>query len=246
MHLSDFKDMNLASKLAAIRRMVPAVRKTRSGYGYKYVPLEELQAKVTAAMDKYGVNLYPSVVPGTASIVPYSYTKQKVLKNGDVITETVNEFLYTAETQWHWVNIDNPEEEIIVPWFASANMSDASQTVNSANTYQSRGFISSFLQMAMTEEDPEAYRTKQREAAEEEDKMAAGIVVNDMHNYVVAYLANHPDKRDEITALVREYNKVNGKPSTDYFKMKDPLLATKLFEAIRDKFPVNEMEVSRS
>ena len=245
MYLSEFKDMNLAAKLASIRKMVPAVRKTKSGYGYKYVPLEELQARVTAAMDKYGVNLYPSVVPGTASIVPYSYTKQKVLKNGEVINETVNEFLYTAETLWHWVNIDNPSDEVIVPWFAAANMSDASQTVNSANTYQSRGFISAFLQTAMTEEDPESYRTKQREAAAEEDRLATEMVVSDMHNYVVAYLANHPDKREEMTALVKDYNKVNGKPSSDYFKMKDPIMATKLFEAIREKFPVNETEVSR-
>ena len=239
MRLSDVREMNLEEKLAAIRKMVPAVQKTKSGYGYRYVPLEELQARVTAAMDKYGVNLYPNVVPGTAKITPYSYTKQKVLKNGEVINETVNEFLYTAETEWNWVNVSNPAERIVVPWFAAANMSDASQTVNSANTYQSRGFISAFLQMAMTEEDPESYRSKQKAAAAEEDKMAASLVVNEMHSYVVAYLNTHPDQREALSSLVKEYNVVNGKASNDYFKMSDPVLASKLFTAVREKFPID-------
>lgn len=244
--MSEVKGMSLPMKLAAIRRMVPAVRKSKSGFGYKYVPLEELQARVTAAMDKFGVNLYPSVVPGTAKVVPYSYTKQKALKNGDVINETVNEFLYTADTEWHWINVDNPSEEIVVPWFAAANMSDASQTVNSANTYQARGFISAFLQTAMTEEDPESYRSKQKEAAAAEDKMATDLVVGDLHNYVVAFLGNNPGKREEVAALIKEYNIVNGKGSSDYFKMTDPLMATKLFDAIRLRFPIEEKEVSKS
>ena len=247
---SEFKDMNLAEKIAAIRKMVPVVQKSKKGYGYTYVPLEEIQAKVTAAMDKMGVNIYPSVVPGTATIVPYSYKKQKVIKGGDgnpqIIDETVNEFLYTADTIWHIINVDNPSEREEVPWFAAANMSDASQTVNSANTYQARGFLSCYLQMAMTERDPEEYRSKKLEVEEAESRLAAKIVVEDLHKYVLAYLSDHEDMRSAITKTISKYNIINGKGNPDYFKITDPIAAKNLFDEIRKQFPLaEEVEVKK-
>ena len=245
--MSEYKGLPLETKLSLIRNMVPAVQKTKKGYGYTYVPLEEIQAKVTAAMNKYGVFLYPSIVPGTAHITPYSYTKQKFIKEGQntrIVDETVNEFLYTAETIWHWVNLDNTDERMEIPWFATANMSDASQTMNSANTYQARGFLSAFLQIAMTD-DPEAYRTKKLEAEEEERRLATKLIVDELHQYVVAYLGNNPDKKAEITETVKRYVKVDGKGSSDYYKLSDPNTATALFKDIRSKFPINESENER-
>lgn len=245
--MSEFKEMRLEEKLAGIRNMVPAVRKSKKGYGYTYVPLEEIQAKVTAAMNKFGVFLYPSIVPGTACVAPYSYTKQKFIKEGQntrVVDETVNEFLYTAETVWHWVNLDDITERIDVPWFACANMSDASQTMNSANTYQARGFLSAFLQIAMTD-DPEEYKSKKMETEEEERRLAARLIVEELHKYVVAYLANNPDKKNNVSDLVKRYVKVDGKGSSDYYKLTDPETATALFKDIRSKFPISESENER-
>lgn len=249
--VSEFSDMNLAQKVAAIRKMVPVVQKSKKGFGYTYVPLEEIQAKVTAAMDKMGVNIYPSVVPGTASITPYSYTKQKVIKDGNgnpkIIDETVNEFLYTADTIWHIVNVDNPDDSQEIPWFASANMGDASQTVNSANTYQARGFLSCYLQMAMTETDPEVYRSKKLEVEDAENRLASKTIVDDLHKYVLAYLSNHEDKRKEVTKLITKHNIVNGKGNPDYFKITDPKTAMTLYEEIRKQFPLTqEVEVAKN
>lgn len=249
--MSEFGGMTLAQKTAAIRKMVPVVQKSKKGYGYTYVPLEEIQAKVTAAMDKVGVNIYPSVVPGTATLVPYTYKKQKIIKDGSgntqIIEEPVNEFLYTADTIWHIVNVDNPEEHQEIPWFAAANMSDASQTVNSANTYQARGFLSCFLQMAMTEQDPEEYRSKKLEVEEAENKLAAQIIVEDIHKYVLAYLSSHEDMRSAITKTVSKHNVINGKGNPDYFKISDPITAKNLFDELKKQFPlVEEVEVKKN
>lgn len=245
--MSDFQGMNLAQKVAAIRRMVPVVHKSKRGFGYTYVPLEEIQAKVTAAMDKLGVNIYPSVVPGTASLTPYSYTKQKVTKDGKFIEETVNEFLYTADTIWHVVNVDHPEEHEQIPWFAAANMGDASQTVNSANTYQARGFLSCYLQMAMTDQDPEEYRSKKLEVEDEENRLAAKVIVEDMHKYVLAFLSNNEDKRKDVTSFITKHNIINGKGTADYFKITDPKAAKGLFDEVRKQFPLKEeVEVKKN
>ena len=44
-------------------------------YGYKYVTDDELLAKITVGMDKYGVSLVPNIVPGTLRVEPYTYKK---------------------------------------------------------------------------------------------------------------------------------------------------------------------------
>ena len=226
-------------KLAEIRKMVPAVQKSKKGFGYTYVPLEELQAKVTAAMNKFNVNLYPSVVPGSAKITPYEYIKKKATKDGQMLEETVHEFLYTADTLWRWVNNDNPVEFVEVPWFASANMSDASQTVNSANTYQARGFISSFLQLAMTETDPEDYRSKQKATEEAEDKLIAAQIVETIHQYVVAYIAIHPEDSERVSGIVKKHNKVKGKGNENYFNITNSSVATNLLTELRSSCLLN-------
>ena len=67
--------LNLYQKLAKIRKQVEVVQKNKSGYGYKYVTDDELLAKITVGMDKYGVSLVPNIVPGTLKVEPYTYKK---------------------------------------------------------------------------------------------------------------------------------------------------------------------------
>lgn len=64
------KELNLHQKLLKIADAAGILQKSKSGFNYKYVPEEEIQAKVTACMQKYGVMLYHSIVPGTLHITP--------------------------------------------------------------------------------------------------------------------------------------------------------------------------------
>lgn len=97
----DRTEMNIHQKLLKIADAAGILQKTKAGYNYKYVPEEEIQAKVTAGMQKYGVMLYHSIVPGTLQVVPYTYQKSK--GNKEV---TVNEFIVHADTTYTWVNAD--------------------------------------------------------------------------------------------------------------------------------------------
>ena len=67
--------LNLYQKLAKIRKQVEVVQTNKSGYGYKYVTDDELLAKITAGMDRYGVTLIPSIVPESLVVEPYTYKK---------------------------------------------------------------------------------------------------------------------------------------------------------------------------
>lgn len=70
-------------------------------------------------MEEVGVSLIPTIIPDTTSVEPYSYEK----KNGDKV-KTVNEFFVTSQIQYVWINNDNPEDRIIVPWFMTGNQED--------------------------------------------------------------------------------------------------------------------------
>ena len=69
--------LNIHEKLLKIADMSGVLRKNKSGFNYKYTTEDEIQAKITAGMQKYGVMLYPSLVPGSLSIIPYHYDKPK-------------------------------------------------------------------------------------------------------------------------------------------------------------------------
>lgn len=95
------EEMNLHQKILKIANIAGVLQKTKAGFNYKYVPEEEIQAKVTAGMQKYHVTLIPDIAPGSTQVIPYSYTKQKKEKIKD---ESDKEKLVMVDTQGYWHN----------------------------------------------------------------------------------------------------------------------------------------------
>lgn len=108
--------MNIYQKLAKIRKSVEIMKRDTKAFGYSYTKEESILAKITVYMDKYNLSLVPGIVPGTTTVTPYTYKKTKSTQKGDIYEETVNEVLVAADTTWTWINNDNPEERIVVPW----------------------------------------------------------------------------------------------------------------------------------
>jgi len=167
--------LNIHQKILKIADAAGILQKTKEGYGYKYVPEEEIQAKVTGSMQELGVMLYCEIVPNTLKVVPYSYEKVKyvtVKKDGKSEIEKqvtpVHEVIVSADVVYTWVNAEKPEEKVPVPWIFVGQMDDASQAFGAAATYCNRYMLMKSLQLATTEADPDNYRSKQKEAAEHE------------------------------------------------------------------------------
>lgn len=169
--------LNLYQKLAKIRKQVEVVQKNKSGYGYKYVTDDELLAKITVGMDKYGVSLVPNIVPGTLRVEPYTYKKTKRDKNGSY-EETVNEFTAVCDMAYVWVNNDNPEETVTVSWSMVGQQSDASQCLGSGLTYSMRYFLLKYFNVATPDDDPDNWRSKQKATEAAEDKALAEQIIN--------------------------------------------------------------------
>lgn len=216
--------LNLYQKLAKIRKPVEVMQRNKSGFGYKYVTDTELLAKISGLMDKYGVSLVPSVVPNSTKVEPYSYEKTKGGK-----TEIVNEILVHGDMKYTWVNNDNPDEQIVVDWVMVGHQGDGSQGFGSALTYSMRYFLLKYFGVATPDDDPDSWRSKQKEAAMLEEQAIAEGIINEVHNIVTNYLSSNEEKRPEVKKLVSKYVK-----GGDYFKIKEPVLANKLLDDINN------------
>lgn len=209
--------MNLHQKLLKIANMAGVLQRSKSGFGYKYVPEEDIQAKVTAGLQKYGVMLYNYIVPGTLKVVPYTYEKYDK-KIGATIP--VNEILVYADTVYKWVNVDNPDEYIETPWAFVGQMEDAAQSFGAAETYSNRYYLMKQLQLATTESDPDAYRSKQKEAENYEENEAAKAEAEALKAEIQkvinagSALIKSGIEKSEIGKIVAEFNDGIGNPSS--------------------------------
>lgn len=226
-------DMNLYQKLAAIRKNVEVVQTDKSGFGYRYVTDEALFARITGAMTKHHVSLIPSIVPGTMKLEQYHYDKLKKGKNkGDPdFLEPQNELLVTAEMTYSWVNDDDPTEFIAVPWVLVGQQADASQAFGSALTYSMRYFILKYFDVATPDDDPDKWRSKQREAEEAEDRAVTAGIISEFDSSLKTWLADNADRRDEILTFIKGFEKTG-----DYRKITDSKLAAKLLADFKTKY----------
>lgn len=215
--ISKDAELNLYQKLLKIADAAGILQKTKEGFGYKYVPEHEIQAKVTANMQKLGVMLHQEITPNTLEVTPYSYEKYDK-KLGKIVP--INEIIIKADTIYTWTNAENPEEFIKVPWVIVGQMDDASQAFGAAETYCNRYFLLKTLQLATSDDDPDNYRSKQKEAEMyEEDKVTKEIQeALDKAKQEIKNLGSELIKKglskDEIMNIVGKYNNGNTNPST--------------------------------
>ena len=142
-----------------------------------------------------------------------------------------SEMLVTADMVFKWVDDANPEDFIEVPWFVTGSQGDPSQALGSGLTYCTRYFLCNYFQIAQADSDVDAYRSKQKAAEESEDKAIAEEIIAQFDGIVRQFLADHPDKADDVKNLVKRYVK-NG----NYLAIKEPALAADLLEKFNEKF----------
>lgn len=222
--------LNLVQKLAKIRAISGAVAKNKQGYNYSYAEITQILAKVTAGMKNYGVSLIPGIVPGTTGIEQKTIVTTKTDKAGKHFDQTTTEFLVNAEMTFTWVDDDNPEDKIVVPWTVIGEQGDPSQAFGSGLTYCTRYFLTSYFQIAQ-DNDVDAYRSKQKEAEKAEDAEIAAGIIESFDKTVRAYLNDHSDQAETVKALAGKYIK-----GGNYKKIDDPELAAKLLSDFKKEF----------
>lgn len=236
MATEDISSMNIYQRLAKIRSVSDVAQKSMKGYNYRYTDINDILAKVTAGMKKYRVSLIPTITPGTAQITQNILSNTKFDKTGKSYINTTTEMLFTADMMYRWVNDDNPEEYISVPWFVTGSMSDPAQAVGSGLTYTQRQFLQAYFQIAQTQDtDVDAYRSKQREAEVSEDRDIASKIIAEFDKILKIFLSDNPDRKEEVIQFVSRYAK-----KAEYNKIKEPALASKLLEDFVKTFGIEK------
>ena len=230
--------LTLIEKLSKIKAMCDVVIKGKKGFNYTYTDVTEILAKVTAGMKKYEVSLVPSIVPGTGSISQNVVVNTKTAKTGATFDSKSTEMLFSADMVYKWINNENPEDVIEVPWYAVGSMSDPSQAMGAAMTYNMRTFLTSFFQIAQSDYDVDAYRSKQKEAEEQVSKNILAGVIAEIDKFVKGLVAATPDKRDELIEFISKYAGKNA----NYLAIKDIEVATALLTSLKEKFTTDTKE----
>jgi hypothetical protein len=228
------ENLNIYQKLAKIRKMTEALQKNKKGFGYMYVTEDEILAKVTAGMEKYGVSLIPNIVPKTTNVLPHHTVKTKVTKEGNTYEEHINEFIIQSDMEYYWINDDNPEEKIVIPWVMIGCQSDASQTYGSALTYSSRYFLLKYFNVATVDDDPDNWKAKQAEASKQEEMVIVKAIIEKIDIGAKLYIKNNPESSAVLEAALKKVVKINGKASANYFKIEDAEMAANTLKIINE------------
>lgn len=229
------KDLNLFQKLAKIRSMSDVVRKDKDGFGYTYADIVTILANITAGMKKYGVSLIPQIVPDSTIVQQNVVTNTKVDKTGKSNTVVNTEMLVTANMIFRWINDDRPSEYLDVPWFMTGAQKDPSQAFGSGLTYCTRYFLTNFFQIAQSDTDVDAYRSKQKEAEVSEERAIAEEIIGTFDSELKVYLADNPKNNEAVKKFITRYVK-----NANYFTIKDPVLAAKLLNEFKETFVKKE------
>lgn len=227
----EIEKLNLIQKLAKIRAMSDAVSKEKQGYGYSYADITTILAKVTTGMKKYGVSLIPTIVPNTASVEQNVVKNTKIDKTGHSYENTTTEMVVKADMVFKWINDEDSNDCIEVPWFVTGAQNDPSQAFGSGLTYCTRYFLTSYFQIAQSDSDVDAYRSKQKEAEASEGKAIAEGLIAQFDTIVKTYLSDNQNKSDEVKKFISRYVK-----NANYFAIKEPNLAAKLLNDFKANY----------
>ena len=175
--------MNLYQKIVEIRKSVDVFTKDTPGHKYTYVSGTQVLSKIKNKIDELGIVLEPHVLHDTVKC-------ERINKN----------IMVTAEMEYHWVNAENPEERIVVPWVLLGEQNDPSKAFGSGLTYSERYFLLKYLGVPTDDEDPD---TRQGE------KNAIITVTADMLSDICKE-KNVPEQQ-----LIDRYGRETGKKITD-------------------------------
>ena len=95
--------------------------------------------------------------------------------------------------------------------------------------------MTSFFQIAQSDTDVDAYRSKQKAAEASEDKAIAEEIINEFDKLLKTFLADNRDKEEDVKKFISKYAK-----KANYFAIKEPSLASKLLNDFKTEFGITE------
>ena len=136
------EQLNLYQKIADVKANIDGFTKDTKGYNYSYVSGSQVLHRIRNKMIEHNLLL-----------VPYTENEE--------IIETINakgktEHIVKLKLTYKWINADNPQEVLEVPFFAIGQQDDVSKAHGTALTYAERYFLMKFFNIPTDEDDADA------------------------------------------------------------------------------------------
>lgn len=138
--------MNIYQKLLEVRKSVPYLKKEASGQQYQYVGSSQTLGALREKLDEMGIVL-----------------ETRVLNHN--VTTTVNNkgtlsHFTELDIEYTWVNAENPEEKIVIPFYGQGVDLAGEKGVGKALTYSEKYFMLKQFNIPTDKDDPDAFQQK--------------------------------------------------------------------------------------
>lgn len=147
-------NLNIYQKLVEIRKSIDVFTKDTEGYGYKYVSGSQVLHKIKAKMDELGVLLIPHINDQSHKTFDYTVWDKQAKQE-----KSKTDFIVFGSMTYTWVNAENPDDRIEIPFQYMGQQDDISKAFGSALTYSERYFLLKFFGVPTDEDDPDAKDT---------------------------------------------------------------------------------------
>ena len=143
------ENKNIYQKIVEVRKNIDGFKKDQKSFGYQYVSGNQILRNIKCLMDDLGLLLIPSLDYSTLEWEKHHYITSKGKEAMD--------FIVQARMTYTWVNADNPEEKIEVPWVCIGQQADdISKAMGTAMTYNERYFLLKFFGLPTDQDDADA------------------------------------------------------------------------------------------
>ncbi len=223
--------MNLIQKLDDINKHVQYLKKDASGFNYQYTSEDTVLANVKTWMMKNHVALTVDIEPGTVKEEVIKISKRKTPKGIDPYFEENIEIKVSGQLNFTWIDVDNTDDRITVPWYMVGQQGDPSQAFGSALTYAQRYFLLKYFNIATSNLDPDEYRTKQKEAEQNAERQLRDDIIKELDTAIRSFLTANPDKKKDVKDFCAKYV-ADGK----YVNIRESAVAAKVLADFKTNF----------
>lgn len=147
--------MNIYQKIVEVRKSIEGFSKDKKSFGYEYVSGNQILRSIKVKMDELGLMLIPSMDYDTLQWQKHEYVTSKGKEALD--------FIVQAKMTYTWINAENPEEKIEIPWVCiGQQQDDISKAMGTAMTYNERYFLLKFFGLPTDEDDADNKNVEER------------------------------------------------------------------------------------
>lgn len=211
--------LNLYQKIVKVRTAIGNVFKDSeagrgSKFSYNYVSGSQILEKIKDEMNAQNLLFIPTL------------HNKKYEKEG-------NQFIVEIDLTYTWINADNPEEKLEIPFYAVGQQNDVSKALGTALTYAERYILLKMFNLPTDEDDADAKKPqqqkqqyKQQPKQQVQDKGKLALVKQNANDLADILTANDQKmtQSDVITAYLKG-GKIENATNEDLIKLSQSIKA---------------------